>query len=154
MQTDLADARPLNRALEARTILYRSLQIFLIIVLSGCSVISEHRDWNFVQQVGGLTVIGQDKNSNWLILRGNVSGLKEFSHKPTLVNSALVVKEVGKKITTSKIQIFVVTTITSEKYPSPEITGIDITGIAIGTYQVEYLNPDGSSVYLSDVEIK
>jgi hypothetical protein len=104
--------------------------------------------------VGGLTVIGQDKNSNWLILRGNVSGLKEFSNKPTLVNSALVVKEVGKKITTSKIQIFVVTTITSEKYPSPEITGIDITGIAIGTYQVEYLNPDGSSVYLSDVEIK
>ncbi len=107
-----------------------------------------------MEQVGGLTVVGQDKNPNWLILRGNVSGLKEFSHKPTLVNSALVVKEVGRKITSSKIQIYVVTTLTSEKYSSPEITGVDITGVEKGIYQVEYLNPDESSVYLSNVEIK
>ena len=107
-----------------------------------------------MEKVGGLTKVGQDKNPGWLIIRGDVSGLNKFSHKPVLVNSALTVKEVGKKITDSMIQIYVVTTITSDKYPSPEISGVDISGIEKGTYRVEYLNSDGSSVYLSDVEIK
>ena len=106
-----------------------------------------------MERVGGLIVVGQDKSSDWLIIRGDVSGLREFSHKPKLVNSALAVKEIGKKVSDSKLQIFVVTTIASDRYPSSEIVGVDISDIARGTYQVEYLNPDGSSVYLRDVNI-
>jgi len=125
-----------------------------MLILSSCSVNSEHRDWNFIEKVGGLTIEGQDKNPDWLIVRGDVSGLSEFSHKPTLVNSALTVKEVGIKIVKSKIRIFVITTVTSENYPSSEISGVNIAGVAKGTYQVEYLNPDKSTIYLSDVEIE
>lgn len=123
--------------------------------LSSCSyVISEHQDWEFMKQVGGLSVAGQDKNPNWLIVRGDVSGLKEFSHKPTLVNSALTVKSVESIIDEKTIKIYVVTTLTSEKYPSPEIYGVNISGAKKGqNYIVQYLNPDQTVVDLKEVAI-
>ena len=109
----------------------------LLILLIGCSVISERKDWNFIEKVGGLTVAGQDKNPNWLIIRGDVSGLREFSTKPSQVNSALAVKSVERKITNSTIQIYVVTTVVSEKFPGTEISGVDISDVNAGTYKVQ-----------------
>ena len=144
---------PLKAALEAYTIIRKIAQVFFLVIVSSCSVISEHRDWNFIKDVGGLNIGGQDKNPGWLIIRGDVSGLKEFSHKPNLVNSALAVKEVAKEISDSTIKIYVVTTVISDTYKSSEISGVDISGIEKGTYKVEYLNPNGESVFLSEVEI-
>lgn len=101
---------------------------------------------------GGLTVAGQDKNPDWLIVRGDVSGLAEYSTKPTLINSGISVKEVKKKVNKSQIQIYVITTLTSKKYPDPTIYGVDITGIKKGKYVIQYLNPDGSVIDLKEVE--
>jgi len=131
----------------------RRLFILLIILpLFGC-VASERRDWSFMQSVGGLTVAGQDKNPNWLILRGDISGLKKFSTKPTQVNSALALKSVEAKIHDSKIQIYVVTTLISERYSTTEISGVNISGAKKGTYMIQYLNPDNSTVDLKKVVI-
>lgn len=132
-----------------------TIKIFAIalILLTGCSVVSDHQSWEFMQQVGGLLVVGQDKNPNWLIIRGDISGLKEFSNKPTRVNSALALKEVKRGISGTNIQIYVVTTLISDKYNKTEITGVNISGAKKGKYMVQYLNPDNSVVNLKEVEI-
>lgn len=130
--------------------LLTTLLIFL--TLSSC-VVSERQDWSFMQSVGGLSVVGQDKNPSWLIIRGDVSGLKKFSTKPTLINSALAVKSVEAEVKDSKIQIYVVTTLISKKYSTTEISGVGISGIKPGTYMVQYLNQDGSAVDLEEIII-
>jgi len=121
--------------------------------LIGCAA-SERRDWAFMQSVGGLSAAVQDKNPSWLIIRGDVSGLKEFSTKPTQMNSALAIKSVEAKVRDSRIQIYVVTTLISKKYSTTEINGVDISGVKRGTYTVQYLNPDNSTVDLNEVIIR
>jgi len=129
-----------------------------IIPMAGCSGIineatAQRQDWEFMESVGGLSVAGQDKNPNWLIIRGDVSGLKEYSTKPTLVNSGIVVKEVRKKIKKSQIQIYVITTLVSKKHSDPKIYGVSIAEAKKGKYKIQYLNPDGSTVDLQEIEI-
>jgi hypothetical protein len=106
-----------------------------------------------MESVGGLTVGGQDKNPNWLNIKGDVSGLHEYSKKPTRMNSGLAVKKVEKFIKNSNIQIYVVTTLASDKYSDSKIYGIEIKGLKKGKYLVQYLNSDNSIVDLNEVEI-
>jgi len=132
----------------------KSITIALaMLLISSCSVIESHQDWGFMQRVGGLTVAGQGKNPNWLIVRGDVSGFKEFSVKPTQVNSALALKYIEAEIKESTIGLYVVTTLISDKYNRTEINGVDISGIKKGDYLVQYLNPDNSTVDLKKVSI-
>ena len=131
-----------------------SILLLGMLTLSGCSNVSEHRDWEFIQQVGGLSIIGQDKNPNWLIIRGDVSGLKEFTQKPTWVSSVLAVKNVEKIVDENTIKIYVVTTVVSKKYPNSEIFGINITGVKEGTYKIQYLNPDNTVIDLKQIYIQ
>lgn len=125
----------------------------LLSLLFGCAV-SDHQDWIFMQSVGGLSVAGQDKNPDWLIIRGDVSGLKKFSTEPTQVNSAIALKSIEKVIKDKNIQIYVVTTLITEKHSTTEINGVDISGLKKGTYLVQYLNPDNSTVDLKEVILK
>jgi hypothetical protein len=124
--------------------------IFLCLALIGCST-SERRDWSFMRAVGGITVVGQDKNPNRLILRGDISGLKEFSNKPTQINSALALKMIASEIHDSTIQIYVLTTLVSDRYRNTEISGVSISGVKKGRYMVQYKNPDGTTVDLKEV---
>lgn len=124
----------------------------LVLSISGCAS-AEHQSWDFIQKVGGLTVVGQDKNPSWLIIHGDISGLKEFSVKPTLLNSALAIKSVEAIVRDTKIQIYVVTTPASKMYPDTEIRGVGISGIKKGTYMVQYQNPDNSTIDLKEVTI-
>jgi len=124
--------------------------IILCFALIGCSA-SEHRDWAFMQAVGGLTVAGQDKNPGWLIIHGDVSGLKEFSNKPTQLNSALAVKRVEAGVHDSTIQIYVLTTLVSDRNKNTEISGVQIPVELKGRYMVQYKNPDGTIVDLKEV---
>ena len=137
----------------------KKLSILLFsLIAAACSPIlnvamSEHRDWDFMKSVGGLTVGVQDKNPDWLIIRGDVSGLAQYSTKPTTINSALTVMDVRKNVEGTNIQVYVVTTLACEKYPDPKIYGVSIKGVKEGRYLVQYLNPDGSVVDLKEVTI-
>ena len=126
---------------------------FFALVLSSCSVAEERRDWGFIQSVGGLVVGGQDKNPNWLILRGDVSGLYEFTTKPTQLNSALALKSVNASITENAINVYVTTTVISKKYNATKIEGVNISSAKSGTYTVQYINKDGSVVKVGNVTI-
>jgi len=131
-----------------------SILLLGMLTLSGCSNISEHCDWEFIQQVGGLSIVGQDKNPNWLIIRGDISGSKEFTQKPTLMNSGLAVKNVEKIVDKNTIKIYVIITDVSRKHPNTEIFGINITGVKEGTYKVQYLNPDNTVIDLKQICIQ
>ncbi len=104
-----------------------------------------------MQAVGGLTVAGQGKNPGWLIIHGDVSGLKEFSNKPTQLNSALAVKRVEAGVHDSTIQIYVLTTLVSDRNKNTEISGVQIPVELKGRYMVQYKKPDGTTVDLKEV---
>lgn len=132
----------------------KTIYITLLFLIIGCSVVtSQRQDWKFMESVGGLSVGRQDKNPDWLIIRGDVSGTQEFSSKPTIMNSALAVKAVERIVKDSKIQIYVVTTLVSDKYSDPRIYGVKIPDVKKGKYMVQYLNPDDTVVDLKEVEI-
>ena len=129
------------------------IALLFLFLIFGCSVLAKHQDWKFMQNVGGIIVVGQDKNPNWLILRGNVTGLQEFSAKPTQSNSALAIKKIKSVITQSEIQIYVVTILASDKYNETEISGVNISGAHKGKYKVYYLNPDDTKIFLKEIEV-
>lgn len=122
-------------------------------ILSSCSVADERRDWSFIQSVGGMVVGAQDKNTNWLNLRGDVSGFHEFTTKPTQLNSALALKSVNASVDGGAINLYVTTTIISKKYNSTKIEGVNIASVKAGQYAVQYLNSDGSLVKIGNVTI-
>ncbi len=125
----------------------------LVLILSSCSVMKERQDWDFIQSVGGMVVGAQDKDPNWLILQGDISGLHEFTTEPTLVNSALALKSVNASVDGDAINLYVTTTIISKKYNSTKIEGVNIVSVKVGQYTVQYLNRDGSVVKIGNVTI-
>ena len=124
-----------------------------ILILCSCSVVEERQDWSFIESVGGINVGAQDKNPNWLILRGDVSGLHEFSVKPTQLNSALALKSVEASADNPAINLYVTTTVISKKFSTTKIEGADISSVKAGQYTVQYLNKDGSVVKIGNVTI-
>ena len=120
----------------------------------GCSTLDTHQDYSFIEQVGGIAVIGQSDDPDFLEIRVNVSGLETIAVKPTTLNSALAVKSVKSEIDGSKINIYVVTTLVSDNNPNFTASKVNIGGANKGLNQVFYLNKDGSVVKLKDVDIQ
>ncbi|WMW81310.1 hypothetical protein RF679_03265 [Undibacterium cyanobacteriorum] len=83
----------------------RLLIAITLLALSGCSVNTESQSWHFVQSVGGITVgtpVRVDRD--WrLPLNANVSGLKEFTAKPSTMNSGMDCRSVDVSIEGSAI---------------------------------------------------
>jgi hypothetical protein len=96
-----------------------------VAVALGCGmavVTSEQRDWNFIQSVGGLAVGEPQKlaDGNYrLPINCDVSGLKQVTIKPTLINSALAVRETGCAVRGQTIQLWVKTCVLDAKHNSP-----------------------------------
>jgi len=109
-----------------------------------------------IQSVGGLRVdnpVTQDDGSVFLPVVCNVSGLEAITVKPTTLNSGLVVRKIKSKVLQNKIQIQVVTCVVDKKHTSIS-KGVSLGKIKPGTYQVEYLNPNKSTIKLRKIEIK
>jgi len=131
---------------------------FLLVGCASCvSLATSHeQSWDMVQSVGGLRVgnpITQADGTVFLPVICNVSGLETITVKPTMLNSALVVREIAVKCGKDRIQIRVVTCVVDNKH-TPYTKGVDLGRMKDGAYQVEYLNPDGTAVRLREVEIK
>ncbi len=135
----------------------KSVIFFCLFAIFGCAPISERRDWGFVEQVGGLKVgeqiSTQSKNATWLYLYGDLSGSKEFSTKPTQKNSTVALNQVKVDVVENKIQIYLETTKFKYKYATSKVKGVRLSGIKPGKYIVQYINRDGSTIDLKEVEI-
>lgn len=133
----------------------------LVPLLVGCtscvSLITSHgQPWEMVQSVGGLRVdnpVTQANGTVFLPVICNVSGFETITVKPTMLNSALVVRKIAVKHRTDKIQIQVVTCVVDNKHTSAT-KGVDLGKVKKATYLVEYLNPDGTTVTLREIEVK
>lgn len=109
-----------------------------------------------IQSVGGLRVdnpVTQTDGTIFLPVICNVSGLDTVTVKPTMLNSALVVRKIATKCRKDSIQLQIVTCVVDNKHTS--ITkGVYLGRMKKGSYLVQYLNPDGSVVKLREIEIK
>lgn len=134
-----------------------NLLLFIIpLLFVGCGSIvriasSDHCDWSFIETVGGLEIIGQDKNPNYLRIDCDVSGTRKITHTPTIVNSALAIREVRKRIDGNIIQIYIVTSVITEGFSSRAF-GVNLGLIEKGKYEIQYLNPDNSTVTLGVIQ--
>jgi len=140
----------------------KHLAMLLIIpLLAGCTscaslLTSRGQSWGMIQSVGGLRVddpAKQPDGTTFLPVVCNVSGLEAITVKPTTINSALVVKKTTAKFKKDRIQIQIVTCVVDDKHTSVS-KGVNLGNISSGVYQVEYLNPDGSTIPLKQIEIK
>ena len=140
----------------------KHLAMLLIIpLLAGCAscallLTSRGQSWDMIQSVGGLRVddpATQPDGTTFLPVVCNVSGLEEITVKPTTINSALVVKKTTARFKEDSIQIQIVTCVVDDKHTSVS-KGVDLGTLSSGIYQVEYLNPDGSTIPLKQIEIK
>ena len=144
-------------------ILATMMVLGVAILATSCStavgiVTSDHRDWKFIQDVGGIRVGDPIPATGdiWnLPVECDVSGLTEITTKPTGINSALVVKDIKSQTRQDKILIWVVVCVVTDKYTEPHWTkSIRLKGVKEGKYSVQYRNPDGSTVDIRSIELR
>jgi len=117
---------------------------------------SEARDWQFVQQTGGLRIgapIGKD-GRKLLPIDYDVSGLTTVTCKPTAVNSGLAVRRIEAAGKNGKIVIRMFTQVVEKGRVSGPKHFADLSGIPRGSYDVYYEIPGDPQKRLERVEIK
>ena len=117
---------------------------------------SEGRDWQFVQQTGGIR-IGDPMDTDGKIVLPvdyDVSGLTAVTRKPITLNSGLAVRKIKaqKKDNRLVLQVF------TQLMEKSSITGphhlVDLTGIPIGTYDVYYESAEDEEKFLGHIKIR
>ena len=140
----------------------RNLTVFILVPLMACCtscvslITSRGQSWETIQSMGGLRVndpVMRDDGTFFLPVVCNVSGLDTITVKPTAINSALVVRKIATRIKKHTIQIQIVTCVVDNRHTSCT-KGVEIGSLQRGTYQVEYLNPDGMTVPIRTVEMR
>ena len=117
---------------------------------------SHGESWQTIQSRGGLRVdnpIRQSEGSLFLPVICDVSGMQAITVQPKKLDSASVVRRIDVTIETGRIGIQIVTCLTDKRHQSMT-KGVDLGIPPSGRYRVEYLNPDGSTVLVKEIEIK
>ena len=129
------------------------LTLFSLNVFS--AMLGEERDWAFIQGVGGIK-IGEPKqeNNKWLLpVYCNVTGITEYTIKPTMLNSGLVWADTEVHIKKNTIYISIETSLTGFGSKSSLCGAANLGSVKTGKYKVMYLSPDKTENYLGDVSI-
>lgn len=127
------------------------MKLMCILPLAMCS---EPVGWSFVQSVGGIAlgeVTVVDGNYS-LAIEADVSGLKEVTIKPTLVNSALICERTSATVKNQAIYLTINKGIVREGY-STSCQAAELGRLIDGTYQVFYESPNGETQALGEVLI-
>jgi len=136
------------------------IAVALVFVTNGiaCAGISDWiygQSWEFMVSVGGIKVdepIRKSDGTAYLPVRCDVSGLTTITNKPTMINSALVVTGIDKKIEDKQILISVNTGLAS-KNSTCACSGIELGNISSGDYQVYYYGSDREKHLLGNVTV-
>jgi hypothetical protein len=134
--------------------------LLLTPMLMGCSscvslLTSRAQSWEMIQSVGGLRVddpVRQPDGHVFLPVVCDVSGLVAITVKPTMMNSALVVRKVAVRRRAERIQLQVVTCLVDHRHTSLS-TRVDLGVLNKGFYLVEYRNPNGITIFVRKIEI-
>jgi hypothetical protein len=117
---------------------------------------SESRDWQFVQQTGGMRIGVPTENDGRKLLPidYDVSGLTTVTCKPTTVNSGLAVRRIEADRKNGKIVIRLFTQVVEKKSVNGPKHFADLSGIPRGSYDVYYEIPGDPQKRLGRIEIK
>ena len=135
--------------------------VIIVFIASGCTKgdISDWfygRSWEFIESVGGIAIGTPSRNlrgSVYLPVNCDVSGLTTITKKPTMINSALVVKGIDKKIADKYILISVDSGLASVISKTCTCSGVDLGDIPNGDYQVFYYGSDREKHFLGKVAV-
>lgn len=139
---------------------YRRLALLLLLMLPVYvegALIGTKRGWGFMLSVGGLTLgTPQSQNGNWsLPVNCDISGLKQFSMKPTIVNSGIVWADTDASIEKDKIYLTIETWVAGSFNKSTTACGPGSLGkLKAGQYQVYYRDPDGSEHFIQPIDLR
>ena len=120
------------------------------------ALFGEERNWEFIQNVGGVA-IGKPilDNEKWVLpVYCNVSGIKKYTVKPTMLNSALVWIDTEVEIRDMQIFITIETSLTGIGSNTSTCGSAILGKLKSGVYKVNYLSPDDSSKLIDEIEIK
>ena len=143
--------------MKLRHLLYAVTLVFIAsgFATAGISDWFYGQSWNFMESVGGISIGTPSRNlqgSVYLPVICDVSGLTTITRKPTVLNSALVVTGIDKKIEDKRIYISVSTGLAS-KNSSCTCSGVDMGSIPAGDYQVFYYGSDREKHSLGKVTV-
>ena len=113
--------------------------------------------WEFIQSVGGIRVGVPEKkeNGSWLLpVVCDVSGLTTVTHKPTAINSGLVVTRMLYHVSGGEIRISVVLNTPLSTSRTSRCTDVTLNGINAGKYPVQYEETNGSTHVLGTITIR
>jgi hypothetical protein len=117
---------------------------------------SEVRDWQFVQQTGGMRVgapIEKD-GKKMLPIEYDVSGLTTVTCKPTTMNSGLAVRRIEAAVKDGKIVIRLFTQVVEKASINGPKHFSGLSGIPRGVYDVYYEIADDPGKRLGRIEIE
>ena len=126
---------------------------FLVPMLANAALLGTARTWEFMQSVGGVG-LGKPvfESETWrLPLLCDVSGLKSFTAKPTMLNSGLILADTKTSILDHDIIISIETGIAGLAGKSSACDAVNVGNIKSGKYRVMYRDPDGRNYLVGDV---
>ena len=139
---------------------YVTLVVFLLFTTTSFAGVvgwltTDARDWTFIQQTGGIRIAQPVLREGTLQLpvEYDVSGLTRVTQTPTLINSALVVKEVKLTRTGSQLVLRVVTQGIESDPQIGHWHYVDLRNVPAGRYQVYYETAGDATKQLGTIEI-
>lgn len=117
---------------------------------------SEGRDWQFVQQTGGIRIGAPLERDGKKILpvEYDVSGLSAVTRKPTTLNSGLAVRRIEAKMKNKQIVLRVFTQLIDKSGITGPLHFVDLSRIPAGSYEVFYEVAGDQEKLLGQIEIK
>jgi len=117
---------------------------------------SEGRDWQFVQQTGGIRIgVPIDRDGKKVLpVEYDVSGLTTVTRKPTTMNSGLAVRKIEAKKKDKQIVLRVFTQLVEKSSITGSQHFADLSGIPAGSYEVFYEVAGDQEKLLGQIEIK
>lgn len=121
------------------------------LLVTGC--VAEHRDWAFVQSIGGMALGTPYRTASGVILpvSVDVSGLKTITRKPRLMNSGLALKDIVVRRQGHTLGIALVTTVASDANQRRSSTDLSLGDLEAGRYAVVYAEPNGGRVDIGEI---
>jgi hypothetical protein len=125
------------------------IPIFFAILFIGCVV--EHKDWEFIQSVGGMSVGKPYRTEKGVMLpvSCDVSGLKTITVKPKTMNSGLSIKEIKIERTSNVISLALITSVGGNSSCNDIFLGY----LPSGKYSIVYKEPNGSFIPITEIDI-
>jgi hypothetical protein len=123
------------------------------LLITGCA--AEHRDWAFVQSIGGMAVGTPYRTASGVMLpvAVDVSGLKTITTKPRVMNSGLAVKEIVVRREGHTLGIALFTTAAGGSSARTTSGDVALGDLQPGRYSVVYAEPNGGRVDMGEVTV-